>query len=453
MELDVRVGGRRCGEVVRKTSKTDREYITLSKCEVKKATNQPLEHEGINTDFIESLIIKYFPKLRKPVVKNLAGVTMAFINVLEGLRSGEGKITLGSIARGLPIGGSFKILYQRLRRFLNNRFLDSGALTEGLINMLMGQGARGMVPVIVDETKVSFVCVILGGIAFAGRVLPLGILTYTNKQIRDEPEKVKSRNYLETLFVMRVMEAFPRELTPVFIFDRGYARVRLIKELLSSGKALFLLRAPKNVVITQRKGNRVIHTQLREIKVEENHPIRLNRVIYKKTGGVEVDIVIYKDKEFEETWYLVLPPGSKKILPTNKVIELYRSRMRVEQAFRDYKHHLGVRGLRLVVNPPERLGKLLQGFILAYIITVAIGETKAGYAARERFETPRKKPRHGTKRILSSFRIGSFLISGALFSAGFVSIQLKEIILKTIEKLKYYLLFFGDGLYFIIDKL
>lgn len=40
------------------------------------------------------------------------------------------------------------------------------------------------------------------------------------------------------------------------------------------------------------------------------------------------------------------PPHSEAFLPINTVLRLYRERMQVEQSFRDFKTHLGLRGLR-----------------------------------------------------------------------------------------------------------
>lgn len=309
--------------------------------------------------------------------------------------------------------------------------------------MVLGRGLSGLVPVIVDQSQVASVLVILAGIAFSGRVFPLGVHTYTNEGIESNPEKEKSRNWHELLFLLRILEACPGKLTPLFVLDRGYARASLIRELLAQPGVMFLMRAPKNVVVHYRNKDQEITTTLGKIKVKNGQALRLSRLFYRKEKPVQVDIVIYWERGFKEPWYLVLPPGSEDTLPTEKVVELYRSRMRVEQGFRDYKHHLGIRGLKLVVDQAERLGRLLQGFLLAYTLTLALGETSVGQAARERYETPRKKPRHGTRKILSTFRIGSLLLTG------FCSQTFKQRVLRTLQRMLH-MLKCRRGLYFIV---
>lgn len=446
MEIGIRLGGERTGEITDPTSQPRDGYVPHLETKVKKATQEPSGRGPLSMESIREILNEYFPALRKPVVNNLSFVIVAFMTVLEGMRSGNGKLTLSSVARALPLAGCFKTLYQRLCRFLRNRFFDAGCLTEGLFALLVGRGLSGLLPVIVDQTQVGNVLVILAGLAFSGRVFPVGVHTYTNEDIRARPEREKSRNWIEGLFLMRLLEACPESLTLLFILDRGYARVSLIRELLGQPGVMFLMRAPKNVVVRYRQGRREVQIPLGKIPVRDGQMVRLSRAYYRKTRSVQVDIVVYWQKEFKEPWYLVLPPGCGEILPTEKVVELYRSRMRVEQGFRDFKHHLGLRGLELEVDQAERLGRLLQGFLLAYTITVALGETLVGQAARKRFEIPRRKPRHGTTRILSAFRVGSLLLSG------FCSLAFEHHVVRTVERMMS-MLKRRVGLYFIVNMI
>src|SRR5207253_3376966 len=51
----------------------------------------------------------------------------------------------------------------------------------------------------------------------------------------------------------------------------------------------------------------------------------------------------------------LIQPDSEAWLPTEEVVRLYRQRMQIEQCFRDWKSHLGLRGLHLQVQKSERL--------------------------------------------------------------------------------------------------
>jgi len=75
--------------------------------------------------------------------------------------------------------------------------------------------------------------------------------------------------------------------------------------------------------------------------------------------------------------------------------------MRIEQGFRDWKTHLGVRGLKLQRNRAVRLGRLLLALALAYICLLLLGSHEWVQSQRLRFETLRRQPRHGTCRTLS----------------------------------------------------
>jgi hypothetical protein len=85
--------------------------------------------------------------------------------------------------------------------------------------------------------------------------------------------------------------------------------------------------------------------------------------------------------------------------------------MQIEQSFRDFKTHLGLRGLRLQVRIAERMGRLLWAFCLAYALLVLLGDTAVGQAARRDLEIPRRVPRHGTTRTQSALSIGRLMLS------------------------------------------
>jgi hypothetical protein len=87
--------------------------------------------------------------------------------------------------------------------------------------------------------------------------------------------------------------------------------------------------------------------------------------------------------------------------------------MQIEQGFRDWKTHLGVRGLRLQVRQAERLTRLLLAFSLAYILVVLLGASKLAGRWRPRFETRRGQPRHGTRTVLSVLSLGRLMLATA----------------------------------------
>jgi hypothetical protein len=85
--------------------------------------------------------------------------------------------------------------------------------------------------------------------------------------------------------------------------------------------------------------------------------------------------------------------------------------MQIEQSFRDFKTHLGLRGLPLQVEVAARMGRLLMAFCLAYILGVLLGDSPLGQRARQAFEIPRRHPRHGTTRTLSALTLAMLMLS------------------------------------------
>lgn len=359
------------------------------------------------------LVDRFFERLHRPVCKNLALLVEAFVTLTAALRSGNGELTLAAVARALPLPTSFKDRYKRLNRFLDNRLFEPQGLTEGLFAVLLGTAAaQATVPVILDQSTVGMAQLLLAGLPLAGRILPLGLLTFTYADVQSRPEREKSQNFLEHCFLLRLLEAAPAGLRLCFILDRGYARVSLILELLAQPGACFILRTRRDVVIERLKRGRCTRCPIGSLRAPHGEPRRLDRIRYRGWRPIEVDLVIYYERGHKEPWYLVVPPGSAAWLPTAEVVALYRRRMHIEQGFRDFKTHLGVRGLHLQVRMSERVGRLLMAFTLAYALVVALGLTQVAEEARVRLEDRRAAARHGTAKILSARTIAALLLCG-----------------------------------------
>src|SRR5437879_2033398 len=102
-----------------------------------------------------------------------------------------------------------------------------------------------------------------------------------------------------------------------------------------------------------------------------------------------------------------------RAVPPVDVVRLYRQRMQIEQCFRDWKSHLGLRGLHLQVQKSERLLRVLMGFTLAYLIVLLLGTDPFAEKLRPYFEQQRRKPRHGTCKVLSVLSIALQVLSDA----------------------------------------
>jgi hypothetical protein len=91
--------------------------------------------------------------------------------------------------------------------------------------------------------------------------------------------------------------------------------------------------------------------------------------------------------------------------------------MFVELTFRDWKTHLGVRGLRLEIDVAARLNRLLLAVTVGYIVAVLLGACAAATRVRQLCEILRPKPRHGTRRRLGALSVGILFLSLPRFAA------------------------------------
>ena len=356
---------------------------------------------------IRSLIESYFSCLRRPVRKNLARLTCAFLHLAWSIRFGYGGLHLTSIARVLPQGKKFKSSYKWLSRFLKCKYFDASSLAECMLALILGQKPPSWVIVLVDQTTVNGVEVVNAAIPFQGRAVPVAWVDFEYPWKTVDPA---SQNTIERYLLTWLGLAVPRGVRLILIFDRGYARVELIKDL-KHGQQPFLIRARRKVIVQTKVRGRQRRLSLGRLPHRLGRAIRYRQVLYHSQKAEPVDVIVYRGKGFQEPWFLIVPPDSEAWLPTEEVVRLYRQRMQIEQCFRDWKSHLGLRGLHLQVQKSERLLRVLMGFTLAYLIVLLLGADPFAEKLRPYFEQQRRKPRHGTCKVLSVLSIALQVLS------------------------------------------
>jgi hypothetical protein len=365
---------------------------------------------------ISQLMDSRFLGLTKPIRKNLVVLTFAFILVLSAVRSGQGRLSLAALARALPTQGSAHTREKRLHRFLKNPRLDFRTVTGSLATMLLPPGKR-FCPVILDQTKSGSAQALLAAIPYAGRSLPLACYTFAYPLTE---ATLKSQNQLEHIFLLDTEASLPPGIIAIWIADRAYARSLLLQQ---SEQRPYIVRGRKGTIITYQ-GRRM---RLGQLHAPLRKALRYKNVLYHAHRKVPVDVIVYYDPTYAEPWYLLVPVAYRKLLGTDLVVDLYRERMQIEQSFRDFKTHLGLRGLNLQIDIAPRMGRLLLAFCLAYILCVLLGESPLGKQAREAFEIPRHIPHHGTCRTLSALSIAMLILSHPAWVERAISLLLKII--------------------------
>ena len=361
-----------------------------------------IESDDLLRKLLELLFV-YRGMIRVTILKNMALVTYALVTLFRGARGGNGWLSKAALARCLPLGSGPKEREQRLYRFLDNVRLTPELLIPLHVALACGTKLRERLPMILDQTTLRGIETLLIGLVFEGRVLPIAFSCFMECLIH------KSQNILEHSLILAAMSCFPVEFRPLLILYRGYARVALFIHLREEGIP-FLCRAKRSVMVyLNGKGK-----TLGRFKIKRGQ-IRRYSVLYHSREKEPLDLILYFGKGYKEPWYLLVPAGTS--LTEEEIVGLYAKRMSIEQGFRDWKTHLGVRGLIFYGdNPAPRLTRLLLAFSLSYLLCLALGSTEEAQAVRAFVEIKRSKPRHGTTRTLSVLSIGILQLSLPKFS-------------------------------------
>src|SRR2546421_1356779 len=194
---------------------------------------------------VRELVDAHFSGLHRPVRKNLARLTCAFLYLAWSIRFGYGGLHLTSIARVLPEGKKFKSSYKWLSRFLKCKYFDASSLAECMLAVILGQKPPSWVIVLVDQTTVNGVEVVNAAIPFQGRAVPVAWVDFEYPWKTVNPA---SQNTIERYLLTWLGLAVPRGGRLIFIFDLGYARLGLIKELKQLQQP-FLIRGRRKVIV------------------------------------------------------------------------------------------------------------------------------------------------------------------------------------------------------------
>ncbi|MEA1964301.1 MAG: IS4 family transposase [Candidatus Aerophobetes bacterium] len=351
---------------------------------------------------LKGILEKEFPSLRKTITRNLSCLIFALILLLRTYRGWYGRLTLSGIARCFPARATGKNRYKRLSRFLDNENFQMIDLTKDLTHLISPE--ENLLPVVVDQTAIRDVQVISANVPIEGRSIPIAIFTFEYGKIKS------SQNTLEEEFLTALSSNLPEGKVIVQIADRGYMKSTLIKNRLGR-EELFIIRGRKDVTITYRENGKTYRKSLGRLKHSQEKPRRYRDCFYQGRKEIKVDVIVYRGKGFKEPWFLLVPSGKEDILPTEIVVKFYRRRMRIEVTFRDFKSHLGVRGLSLKVRKRQRLDRLLGVMVLTYVLLLVLGIGEIGRLLRKRIEILRPKARHGTRKTLSVLTISLFAIS------------------------------------------
>jgi len=315
-------------------------------------------------------------ELSKPKLRNLILTSIA-IGKTEKLRINE-------IASNLPVDvNNRKSRQTRLMRFLDSYLpLDSIMFSWTRLafqKVYMQESHRMMV--LVDEVDlITGYKALVAAIPFRKRAIPIVFKIFTNEQINDMV--YLSKNYVIWNFmdqaheiIQKVLGDMESDREPIFIFDRGFADVKLMKYLDLMG-AKFIIRVRKNAGILV-EGNMSKLADFGQWGYFRN-------VLYHNQERITVNLFCAEDDS---------DPDDPVFIVSNiddGIGLLYRLRMRIEEAFRDVKSLFGFRHLVLKDTKQSRVERILMLVIIGMGLLFLLFE-KSGYRWSKFYNTSSSK--------------------------------------------------------------
>lgn len=271
-----------------------------------------------------------------------------------------------TLARRLQTQTTFRHNEKRVHRFVGNPRLPRNTIFGRILGMILTLGPKGkLVPVtIVDETDLPGGCQgIVAAIPHQGRALPFAFTIFRYDRMPAGQNVIEREFFSLVACLLRF-----HHLEPVFILDRGYADVELIRYFTEDLQAHFVIRAPGNVYVrlpgyAGRLSGLGRSGQWEAVSYHRTKPARLNLAVFWGKDRYGKD----------ELAYLVTD------LPAGQAQERYRLRMRIEEDFRDLKTTLGLKHLRPRKSVEQRVAHLLlvamvTACVAAYLYPRAIAE-------------------------------------------------------------------------------
>ena len=295
---------------------------------------------------IRQLIGRYFRSQLLPT--QLRNLTLVVCAMLCG-----DQMRIATLSRNLPLATSFHHRQKRLLRFLANQHVQPQTCFLPLLRMILALQPRyQLIPVVVDQTTLPLGYeAIFASIPYLGRALPFAFVIFQPNAIRG------SQNQLECDFFAQVAGLLQwQKLCPVLLLDRGYSDVKLIR-FLRQLQVHYVIRVEKNVYVRLPGYQGSLRGLLQTGVWTSIH--------YHKKQPELVNLAAFWGKDRwgnQEMIYLVTDLGPELAR------ERYRLRMRIEEGFKDLKHGLGFKYLRLKLDPEVRLGRLALGAMVTIIM-------------------------------------------------------------------------------------
>jgi hypothetical protein len=221
---------------------------------------------------------------------------------------------------------------KRLRRFLSNPRLTDGmeAVYQRLtyLALAVSDAPGKVVPILVDLTYMQPYAFLVASVNKGGRALPIGWHAFRRDLVG---EQVNSENQIIDRLIAQVLARIPTTLTAVIVADREFARASFLRAIHQLGRD-FVVRVDRETWVHHAC---YVGAMGKLALAPGMHMRWLPNSLYGQSEQVPINLLVIWKRGYAEPWLLATSLTDPKL-----VFALYRSRMKIEHGFRDWKTHL-----------------------------------------------------------------------------------------------------------------
>lgn len=272
-------------------------------------------------------------------------------------------------------GGRADSQRRRLQRFVASE-QPMKAFFQGWTGSVVKALNQRQLVLVVDETKLKAVLgVMVVGVVYEGRCIPLAWRVYRANRGADYPREGQARMIIRLL--KQVKAGMPKGTKVRVLADRGIGTSPLLMRGIMGMGWTFLFRVTKQSKIVLPNGEAVcFYDQVRA----PGHTYCASGLVFKQRGHIPGHVRVLWGTHAQDRWSLVTND------PTLNGWE-YAQRMWIEEAFRDLKSH-GWQIEQALSHPPERMARLWILLVVAYawmlFFGAAVVATSGGIALKRR---------------------------------------------------------------------
>jgi hypothetical protein len=280
-------------------------------------------------------------------------------------------LILSHLAQHLPLPAEPRVqrvhhvLWHKLKRL--RRFLSNSRLTQGLeevyqrltyLALAVSDAPGRLVPILVDLTYMHPYAFLVASVSKGGRALPVGWCAFRRDLVG---EAVYSENQLIDRLLAQVLARIPATLTAVIVADREFARATLFRTL-QQLKRDFVVRVDRETWVHHAS---YLGPMGKLALAPGMHMRWLPQSLYGQSEQVPINLLVVWKRGYAEPWLLATSLSDPKL-----VFSLYRSRMKIEHGFRDWKTHLRLKNTLRAQNVTYVKGLMTVLALLYWFISL-----------------------------------------------------------------------------------